>query len=68
MSESRLIDLETKYSHQEQVIEELHKTIHEQYLMIQNLEKNLKLLSDKFKAYSEDENPVGPASEKPPHY
>jgi len=68
MNESRIIDLETKITHQELAIEELQKVTHEQYLMIEKLEKNLKVLIERLKAISANENPIGPANEKPPHY
>lgn len=68
MSEARFIELEMKISHHEMAIEELQKVTHDQYLMIEKLEKNLKLLAERFKAVSADENPIGPANEKPPHY
>jgi SlyX protein len=68
VNETRLIELETKFSHQESSIEELQKTVFEQYLMIEKLDKNLKLLMDRFKSLSTDQNPIGPGTEKPPHY
>ena len=68
MSESRLIDLETKFLHQDSAIEVLKKAVHDQYLMIEKLEKNIKLLTDQMKRISESENPIGPAAVKPPHY
>ncbi len=63
MSEQRLIDLETKFSHQDILIEEMRQTLHEQYLTIEKLEKNLKVLTDQLKATEDIRGP-----EKPPHY
>lgn len=68
MSETRFIELETKIVHLEMAVEELQKVSHEQYLTIEKLEKSMKHLIERFKAVSENENPIGPASEKPPHY
>lgn len=68
MSETRFIELEMKISHQEMAIEELQKVTFEQYRMIERLEKNLKLLTEQFKSFKSNENPIGPADEKPPHY
>lgn len=68
MSESRLIDLETKFSHQENAIEELQQAMHAQYLIIEKLEKSVKLLTEQIRTIAESENQIGPASEKPPHY
>lgn len=65
MNEQRLIDLEAKFSFQEIVIEELRQTVHEQYLAIEKLEKNLKAITSRLKGA--DEN-INAAHEKPPHY
>ena len=62
-TEQRLIELEVKFSHQDLLIEELRQTLHEQYLAIEKLEKNLKVLTDQIKG-SEDIR----GNEKPPHY
>lgn len=63
--EQRLINLETKFSHQELQIEELNQLVHEQYQMIEKLEKSLKLLKEKHA--SEEDCPIR-SHEKPPHY
>jgi SlyX protein len=68
VNEQRLIELETQFSHHESSIEELQKTVFEQYLMIEKLEKNLKLLTERFKSLSAEQNPIGLGTEKPPHY
>ena len=66
MSEQRLIDLETKYSFQENLLEELRKTVHEQYLTIEKLEKNLKFLTSRLESLLEDD--IDSSHKKPPHY
>jgi SlyX protein len=66
MSDQRLIELETKFSHHESIIEELQKTLFEQYRVIENLEKKLKVLSERVDGTDKAE--IGPANEKPPHY
>ncbi len=63
VNEQRLIDLESKFSHQDLLIEQLRQTLHEQYLAIEKLEKNLKMITDQLKG-SEDIR----GNEKPPHY
>lgn len=65
MNEQRLIELETKISYQEILIEELQKLVHNHYLSIEQLEKNIKLLTDKVDAR---DNGANLAHEKPPHY
>lgn len=66
MNEQRLIDLETKFSHQDDVIEELQKTVHNQHRAIEKLEKTLKLLTDQLKSSGKEVE--GAVHEKPPHY
>lgn len=66
MSEERLINLETKFLHQELQIEELQKLVHEQYLALEKLEKSFKLLKDRMDSAGEGAEIAG--HEKPPHY
>ena len=65
MNEQRLVDLETKFSYQEHLIEELRQTVHDQYLTIEKLEKNLKALMNRLDGV---DSKIRPAHEKPPHY
>ncbi len=65
MTEQRLIDLETKISFQEVLIDELQKTVNDQYLSLEKIEKSMKLLTDKITAG--DESTLH-KNEKPPHY
>lgn len=66
-TEQRLIDLETKVSYQEVQIEELRETVHEQYLLVELLQKELKTILDRLQS---DNSPSAPSiiNEKPPHY
>ncbi|HVK62535.1 MAG TPA: SlyX family protein [Bdellovibrionales bacterium] len=66
MSEQRLVDLETKFAHQDLAIEELQKIVTEQATEIDKLTKLIKKLSDKVDSYSGGE--IGPGDQKPPHY
>lgn len=68
MSEQRFIDLETQFSHHEREIEELQKTVFEQQLVIDKLEKRLSLVVEQFKGSLNSGQEIGPADEKPPHY
>ena len=65
MSDQRLIDLETKISFQEVLIEDLQKIVNDQYLSLEKIEKHVKLLENKIEAGSESS---APKNEKPPHY
>ena len=67
MSDDRFINLETKISHQEYLLEELHQVIYKQQLTIDSLEKKVLALSKRF----EETGTTGieiRGNEKPPHY
>lgn len=66
MNEQRLIDLETKFSFQDSLIEELRQTVHAQHMTIEKLEKNLKVLMSRLEGL--DDSAIRTAHEKPPHY
>lgn len=68
MSEQRLIDLETKISHQEIDIEALQDTVYEHQKTIDQLVDKLNKLSGRFDAETNSGLEIGPANEKPPHY
>ncbi len=68
MNEQRMIDLETKYSLQEVMLEELLKTSHEQYLKIEKLDKELNTLIELVNSFAAGDHRIGPANQKPPHY
>ena len=66
MSEQRLVDLETKFSFQDSLIEELRLSLQAQYLKIEKLEKNMKIILDQMKNSGNDH--INTGHEKPPHY
>lgn len=66
--ENRFINLETKISHQEHLLEELNQVIYRQQKQIDQLEKQVALLTQRLQEASEDSRLIGPANEKPPHY
>ena len=68
MKEERLIDLETKFSHQEKAIEVLQQVTYEQHRKIEELEAKLARLTSRFDAVDTDAQNIGPTNEKPPHY
>ncbi len=63
-TEKRFIDLETKISHQDLMLEELHEVLYKQQAEISFLQKKLKVLEEQFSSSNE----IRPAGEKPPHY
>ena len=62
--EERLIDLEIRITRQEDMIDELNKTVYQQQLKIDNFEA---ILKERVSRIVELEND-NPLNEKPPHY
>jgi SlyX protein len=62
--ETRIVDLEVRYMHQERTIDELSRTVFEQSRVIAELHLRLKALE---KRASSDGEPA-PPNEPPPHY
>jgi len=68
MSEDRLIDIETKLAHQEQLVNELNEVLTEQQSRIMQLEQLSRSLIDRVRAIGDAGSDEGPADERPPHY
>jgi SlyX protein len=66
MQDERLVDIETKLSHQEILIEELNQVLYRQQETIDQLQKALKVLVKRVPEGLGNE--IGPAKQKPPHY
>ena len=62
--EERLIDLEIRITRQEDMIDELNRTVYQQQLKIDNFEAILKEMASRI-VELENDNPL---NEKPPHY
>ncbi len=62
--EERLADLEIRITGQEDMIDELNKTVYQQQLKIDRLEAILKEMATRI-VELENDNPL---NEKPPHY
>ncbi len=61
MSEARIIELEIKFSHQEEFVQQLNRIVTDQQLRIERLEKELIELRGIVEA-------VKDLDSKPPHY
>ncbi|WP_413581694.1 SlyX family protein [Bdellovibrio sp. HCB288] len=68
MDESRIVNLEIKISHQDQVIEELHQVMYEQQKTIDKLETLLTGLTKRLQETLGDQDAEIRGHEKPPHY
>ncbi|MCG6933478.1 MAG: SlyX family protein [Gallionella sp.] len=68
MNEERFVDIESKIAFQEDLIEELNKTIYQQQQRLERLEAFCEALAGQIVSLSEARNEGMPANERPPHY
>lgn len=68
MIEARLVAIETKISFQEDLIEELNKTVYQQQKKLDRLEAVCESLVRHIESMTEERNEGMPAHERPPHY
>jgi SlyX protein len=68
MIEERLENIETKISLQEDLVEELNKTIYQQQQKLERLEAICEALVRHMESLEEAGNVSRTANEKPPHY
>jgi SlyX protein len=67
MNEERFIDIETKLTHQEFLLEQLNQTIYQQQLKIDELETKMLGIYKRFQEALAAGDEIR-ANEKPPHY
>lgn len=68
MTEQRLEKIETKLAFQEDLIEELNKTVYRQQQMIERLEATCTALAQHIASLNQSVNSGKPVDERPPHY
>jgi len=68
MSDDRLIDIESKLAHQEQLLHELNDVVTEQQARIMQLEQTNTSLLERVRAIGEAMPEEGNQNERPPHY
>jgi SlyX protein len=68
MIEERLVNIETKITFQEDLIEELNKTVYQQQQKLDRLEAICTTLSRHIQSLAEAGNEGKSANERPPHY
>jgi SlyX protein len=68
MNEERLVNIEAKLTFQEDLIEELNKTVYQQQQKLVRLEAVCEALARHIQSLAEEGNEGKPANEKPPHY
>jgi len=68
MIEERLVNIETKITFQEDLIEELNKTVYQQQQKLERLEAICDALARQVRSLAEAANENKPGYERPPHY
>ena len=68
MTEQRLEKIETKLAFQEDLLEELNKTVYQQQQKLELLETICEALARQISAQAEAGNQGNTAIERPPHY
>ena len=68
MLEERLINIETKITFQEDLIEDLNKLVYQQQKKLDRLEATCESLVRHIESLAESRNEGMPANERPPHY
>ena len=68
MTEDRLVDIETKLSYQEDLVEELNKTVYQQQQKLERLQAMCEALARELRALAEAGNDGKSANKRPPHY
>lgn len=68
MIEERLVNIETKIAYQEDLIEELNKTIYQQQQRLDRLAAVCQSLTEHLESLTAAKDGGMPANERPPHY
>jgi SlyX protein len=68
MTEERLINIETKITFQEDLIEELNKTVYQQQQKLVQLEATCQRLAQHIASQADSGNESKSGNERPPHY
>ncbi len=68
MNEDRIIDIETKLAHQEQMLIELNDALTNQQDSIMALERLCASITERLRSMGEGDSTSPPDDERPPHY
>jgi SlyX protein len=67
-AEARLLELEVRYTHQNETIEHMSDVIYQQQQLIDKLTERVRLLEEKAVGLGAPEQPRNLEDEVPPHY
>jgi len=68
MNEDRLVQIETKLAHQEQMLMELDDALTTQQSTITTLERMCASMAERIQSLGGDETATPPGDDRPPHY
>ncbi len=68
MNEERLVDIESKLAHQEQLIDELNDVVTKQQEQIMQIEKLCNSLVNRIRVMDDSQTDDAGKNERPPHY
>ncbi|MBI3903343.1 MAG: SlyX family protein [Nitrosomonadales bacterium] len=68
MIEQRLINIETKITYQEDLVEELNKTVYQQQKKLERLEATCEALARHIASLADSVSESKSVNERPPHY
>ena len=68
MSEERIIELESRLAHQDQMLHELNEVVTDQQAKLMQLEELCRSLVDRVRSLAESVPAGSPVDERPPHY
>jgi SlyX protein len=69
MSEDRIVELESRLAWQDDLLDQLNRTVTRQEQRISELERYLELVSERYRALSETVEALNPPEDStPPHY
>ena len=68
VNEDRLIDMESKLAHQEQLLADLNDALTSQQSQLTRLETLCQSLIERIRSLGDGAAPGNPADERPPHY
>ncbi len=68
MSEERLVDIESRLAHQDQLLIELNDVVTQQQQKIMNLEELCRSLVDRIRSIGDAQPADASQDEQPPHY
>jgi len=64
----RITELELRFMHQEQTIQELNETVYRQEQLITRLERDVALISEQMRTSAASSGREPDSEERPPHY